>query len=125
MTGGKPVGKWKAPRDGFVKINFDGALNKDLRLGGFGAVARDFDGEVLGALAGRESFVIELEMTEGFAVRRALAWAKAMGFSCVIVEGDALSLVNKLNAMGTDLSCIGHLVEDFQENREGLQPMHI
>ena len=118
VTGMTAVNRWTAPKHGFIKINFDGALNKDSRLSGFGAVARDSEGQVLGALAGKEWYVAMPEVAEGLAVRRALIWAREMGFSRIIVEGDSLSLINKLKGTGMDFSPIGHLVDDSKQLRK-------
>ena len=106
------TGRWRAPRCGHVKINFDGALDLRLGRGGYGCVARDSNGAVLGSVAGRHEHVTNPEIMEGIAAKKALVWARDMGFSCILVEGDALGLMNKLTTTDHDFSLVGPYVEE-------------
>ncbi|OMO70316.1 hypothetical protein COLO4_28645 [Corchorus olitorius] len=33
---------WKAPKQGIIKVNFDGSFKSSSRVGSFGAIARDY-----------------------------------------------------------------------------------
>lgn len=43
---------------------------------------------------------------------RALSWAREMGFSNIVLEGDAFSVIRKINCQNLDFSPIGAYVEE-------------
>ncbi|OMO56999.1 hypothetical protein COLO4_35519 [Corchorus olitorius] len=106
--------RWKAPARGIYKINFDGGFQASSRLGGFGAVARDSEGKVLGAIAGPLLMVRDIFAVEALEALKAISWAKDMGFQDVALEGDALTIIRKLNSSSPDLSPIGPYIEEIQ-----------
>lgn len=38
---------WQGPLEGFVKVNWDAAVDKDHRMMGIEAIIRDYQGEIL------------------------------------------------------------------------------
>ena len=89
---------WRAPPTGFMKINFDGAVFDDANMSGVGVVIRDSYGEVLASCSEKISQAYEAEVIEALAAQKALSFAQELGFQNVILEGDALGLIQALKS---------------------------
>ena len=89
--------KWTPPHEGVIKVNFDGAVNVNERTSGMEVVARDSDGMVVGAFESCVKDMIDPTTVEALAAVKALTFAKDMGFQKIILEGDALAVINKIN----------------------------
>ncbi|OMO67981.1 hypothetical protein COLO4_29952 [Corchorus olitorius] len=109
--------QWLAPEQNVIKVNFDGAFDSVANIGGYGVIARDYKGLVLGAYAGRVDFVLDAFAAEGVAALKAITCARHMGFSRIILEGDALTVIRKVNSEDTDLSPIAAYIADLKEDR--------
>ncbi|OMO61292.1 hypothetical protein CCACVL1_23617 [Corchorus capsularis] len=105
--------KCKAPGRGVYKINFDGGFHASSRTSSFGAVARDSDGQVLGAVAGPILLVTDSFAAEALAASKAILWARDMGFRDVVLEGDSLTIIRKVNSSSPDLNPIGPYIEQL------------
>ncbi|OMO87392.1 hypothetical protein COLO4_20671 [Corchorus olitorius] len=116
MNKARPVEKtlWKAPKRGTVKINFDGSFQVSPVVGGFGAVARENDGQVLGAMAGPLLGVGDSFEAEALAAVKAMEWSRDMGFKDIVIEGDALTIIQKVNSLALDFSPIGPYIADLK-----------
>ncbi|OMP01552.1 hypothetical protein COLO4_11797 [Corchorus olitorius] len=106
---------WEAPGQSEIKVNFDGAYDSRGKTGACGAIARDSTGLVLGAYAGRLGFVSDVYAAECKAALKAAKWARDMGFTRIILEGDALTVIKKANSSETDLSPIAAYIADLKE----------
>jgi ribonuclease HI len=56
----------------------------------------------------------ELLVAEAWAGGRAFQFGMELGLSYIVLEGDSKLVVDAINAEGTSLSKIGHLVEDIK-----------
>ena len=110
-TGGN---RWQAPQVGFVKVNFDGAVFGELNKSGVGVVIRDNNGSVLASCSEKMSQAYKAEEIEAFAAWKALMFAHELGFQSVILEGDALGLIQALKSQEQNLCPLGLLVEDVK-----------
>ena len=88
--------RWQAPQAVFVKVNFDGAVFGELNKSGVGVVIRDNNGTILGSCSEKLSQAYKAEETKALAARKALMFAHELGFQRVILEGDALGLIQAL-----------------------------
>ena len=53
-------------------------------------------------------------MVEVLATRRALVFAKELGFNRVIVEGDSANTITSINGGHMDRSALGHVLLDIK-----------
>ena len=90
--------KWQEPQADFVKVNFDGAVFGELNKLGVRVVIRDNNGTILGSCSEKLSQAYKAEETEALAARKALMFAHELGFQRVILEGDALGLIQALKS---------------------------
>ena len=104
--------KWKKPPHGIVKINFDGNVRKADKRKGVGVIAKDDKGKVLGAVQATIDVIIELAVIEAYAANRGLLFAHQMGFTKIILEGDALSVIFKILQLDPSLSHISNLTKE-------------
>ena len=102
--------RWQAPQAGFVKVNFDGAIFGELNKSGVGVVIRDNNGAVLASCSEKLSQAYKAEETETLAALKALMFTHELGFQRIILEGDALGLIQALKSQEQNLSPLGLLV---------------
>ncbi|KAG8371230.1 hypothetical protein BUALT_Bualt13G0066100 [Buddleja alternifolia] len=98
---------------GFIKINFDGAVDKVSNRAGLGVVGRDLAGNYVSWSRIHLKFASDPEHIEALTGIEALRLARRENWEAVEVEGDYLLLINKLCALNKDLSAISHLVDDI------------
>ncbi|XWS29464.1 hypothetical protein CRYUN_Cryun24cG0031600 [Craigia yunnanensis] len=88
---------WQAPQlAGTKKTNFDGALETATQKGSSGIIAKDYKGRVLEAAQFMFQGVMESEAIEILAAIKAMEFAQQMGFTRIIVEGEAWALLTVL-----------------------------
>ncbi|KAF5472530.1 hypothetical protein F2P56_009241 [Juglans regia] len=97
-------GKMMDPRkiiqvEGFIKANWDAAVDEGARRKGIGVIVRDHEGEILASLFVNKPFHSKPVLAECFA-------------SC---RGDAQVLVKAVNTKGENWLWFGQIVEDIQE----------
>ena len=101
---------WTPSPPGVFKINVDGATSEDGRNSSVGVVIRDSCGAVIvacGKLLQGQFSVIEVE---ALAVESGILLAQDMKLTQIIVESDAISIVNNINEKFIEGS-LGHLFQ--------------
>ncbi|KAL4311926.1 hypothetical protein GQ457_01G028000 [Hibiscus cannabinus] len=58
--------------------------------------------------------VTDAFITQALACKQVVLFARDMGFSSVIIEGDSLAAIKKLNASNSDKSIISPIVHDIK-----------
>ncbi|KAL0448155.1 UNVERIFIED_CONTAM: putative mitochondrial protein [Sesamum latifolium] len=96
--------------------NFDGASFREGPDIGLGIVARNHGGCVVAWKFVKLPRKTEAEHTEALAARMAAELAKSLGWSRLILEGDCLNLIRKLNSPGPDLSSIGPITFNIKSS---------
>ncbi|XP_022774103.1 uncharacterized protein LOC111316407 [Durio zibethinus] len=104
---------WKPPPTGLHKLKFDGAVNVEGKVGGIGVIIRDSKGLVTRTYVSKWPWITEALTIETIAALRALEVAKVMGINEVIMEGDNLTLMNRLNISLQNNSSPGVLIEEI------------
>ncbi|KAL0408431.1 UNVERIFIED_CONTAM: putative mitochondrial protein [Sesamum radiatum] len=102
------------PEDGIKKINFDGAVHNGGCEVGIGVVARNSSGSVLAWTSRKYHRHVDGEIAEALAAREAVDLTLRYGWNRVWIEGDCLSLINKINSSKTDNSYTNPLVQDIK-----------
>ncbi|MFS9531496.1 reverse transcriptase-like protein, partial [Klebsiella pneumoniae] len=77
----QPRDKWRAPEEGWAKLNTDGSFNAQSFCGGGGAVLRNSEGVVLAAEARWHEQLPDVITVEALAARDGLLMAVAQGIS--------------------------------------------
>ncbi|MBA0756573.1 hypothetical protein Gogos_022225 [Gossypium gossypioides] len=96
-------------------INFDAAvLNGRV---GFGVIARDSKGFVIGGSSGFKEKMMSADWAEMEAFDESLKMASILNISNVIFESDCANLVNKVNKREQDITIIGCCVKNAQNKR--------
>ncbi|XP_019158432.1 PREDICTED: uncharacterized protein LOC109155154 [Ipomoea nil] len=94
--------RWKKPPLGYLKCNVDAANDFNNRKTGIGCIIRDDKGSFVAALQTQIEGSYHPKTAEAIAVREALKWIKILHYQSILVESDALLVINGLK----DLSCI-------------------
>jgi ribonuclease HI len=110
----KPVQKWSKPEGDIIKINTDGAFDADERKGGWGFVARDSQGRIRGAGAGRIEHIASAMQSEAIACMEALYAASEWGMGSAMIETDSANLVRAVQCTEYDLAPEAVLFRDIR-----------
>ncbi|KAK8717691.1 hypothetical protein V6N13_044949 [Hibiscus sabdariffa] len=91
---------WQAPSELVVKFNFDYAF----RSGSIttGVVGRNNLGLIIASCSIQHENVADAFVAEALACRQVVWFARELGFSRVIIEGDSLTVIKKLNSNAVD-----------------------
>jgi hypothetical protein len=90
---GVEVQKWLKPDQGWVKLNCDGALDIAAGVAGVGIIVRDHPGAFVAAECRKYEHIVDPGTTEILACHDAILFAKAKGWSHVVLETDCQSIV--------------------------------
>ena len=103
---------WKAPRVGFIKINWDAALDERRQRMGFGVIARDHEGKVIATMSGSLPNISCPSVAEALGAWKLVGMCLSLNFSKIILKGDALEVVNALKKDGLCWCSYGTVVND-------------
>lgn len=112
---------WQPPNKIMVEVNWDAAIDQKIFCVGLGLLARDANGSFLVACGIKMRLVADPTMAEALAALHAVIFAKELGFSRVIFEGDALWIVRAINSNEPCDSNYGHFVEDVKTDKGSLE----
>ena len=101
---------WIPPSENSLKINFDGALFKDINKAGLGVIIRDNQGQVLASLSEQVQLPCSSDLVEAIAAARAIALAHDLSLSNYILEGDSDKVIIALKRNDDSLSEFGHIL---------------
>ena len=106
--------RWRPPPNGSVKVNFDGALFSEENTAGLGIIIRDDHRLVMAAFSQQIPLLTSVEMVEVLAARRALLFAKELGFESLVVEGNVEGIIHAINGDSMLNSEYGHILQDIK-----------
>ncbi|KAA3454812.1 reverse transcriptase [Gossypium australe] len=107
--------RWRNPPQQVVKINFDGAFDKDGHQSASGVVARNSEGKVLVSGTSLHEMVDSAFAAEAIACREAVQMGINMQKEEIWVEGDSLTVIKKCKNPGADRSQIGAYIKDIHQ----------
>ncbi|KAF5445799.1 hypothetical protein F2P56_034822 [Juglans regia] len=106
--------RWKKPREGVTKINWDAAFLKSSKRMGIGIVFRDQEGDILLSACIPLSSVMTAAQAEANALWKALKMCEELRIGEAELEGDALSIVNAINNREENWEWGGQTIEDIR-----------
>ncbi|XP_042939496.1 uncharacterized protein LOC122274526 [Carya illinoinensis] len=89
----RDMGRWRKPRVGWVKVNWDASLNPELKRMGMRIMVRDENGELLLYLCNSIVGIFTPAAAEIQVLWRALQLCADLQWLNVIFEGDALGII--------------------------------
>ena len=113
--------KWNPLAQGSYKVNYDGAVFSDSNAAGIGVIVRNHQGEVMGSLSQRIPFPHSVEALEASAARSAIQFAKDLGFTKIVLEGDSKTVVDALLLREPCTTIYGHIIDDIKQIAQSLQ----
>ncbi|XVE95311.1 hypothetical protein REPUB_Repub02eG0085500 [Reevesia pubescens] len=102
---------WVAPNAGFVKVNLDVAIFKEMGAIGVGVAIRDSGGNVLALLSKKMKMCADAYVAECLALYEALMFALEVGLRNIVAEGDSSLTIGAVNSSSLDHSIAGGIVE--------------
>jgi ribonuclease HI len=121
----KTSSRWRAPRDGWLKVNLDAALLIQTKKMGIGVVVRNETGEVKAALAKFLPLVDDPTAAKAITAWFAVKLCVDCGFQLVVLEGDSMNVVSVINQASPNWSSYGHLVEDTKVLAQSVHQLEI
>lgn len=73
-------------------------MDKGLRIVGIELILRDHEGKVFAACSLTKNFLVDPTVAEARTALQALEFCRKMGFFDIVIEGDALQIVNEIQA---------------------------
>ncbi|MBA0625151.1 hypothetical protein Godav_010387 [Gossypium davidsonii] len=101
---------WVKPQNGIIKINFDATIAPTIM--GYGIIAQDWDGFVLGGSEGFIESGMQADWAELRAFEESIDFRKKFYFKDVQFEMDSAGLVNRINNRYKDLTMMGHRLKE-------------
>lgn len=84
----------------YIKVNWDAYVASKGKRIGIGLIMRDHEGGVIAMLCETKAYVQDPAAVEAIAARRGAEFSADLGVRKVILEGDALQIVQALNQEG-------------------------
>jgi hypothetical protein len=115
-AGGRPcrARKWEKPAGDSIKVNCDAAYNSATGNGGWGCILRDSSGDVISAYRGRSEALLHALHGELIACIQGTQAAVNAGVGHVVIETDALAVVQAVYSKEYALSDMFNLVEKLR-----------
>ncbi|KAK9992106.1 hypothetical protein SO802_027091 [Lithocarpus litseifolius] len=102
--------RWSPPPRTRYKINVDGAVFKTQKSAGVGVLIRDDQGLIVAALSQKINAPLGALEVEAKAVEVALQFARDVGISDLIIEGDSFVIYNALSGHSTPPSSVASVI---------------
>ncbi|KAH1082009.1 hypothetical protein J1N35_021770 [Gossypium stocksii] len=103
--------RWNPPDVGFIKNNFDATFQSESRFATTAVLAKDSEGEVVGAETYLFEDVVDAFVAEARACERAILFAVGKGFWRLLVERDSLTVIKKLKTKREDRSIVRSIIQ--------------
>ncbi|XP_042942883.1 uncharacterized protein LOC122277065 [Carya illinoinensis] len=95
---------WQAPPTAWFKVNWDAAVDRVKGLVGIGVVVRDDKGQTIATMRQSKSLFPDSLLAESFGALVATQFARDLGLTEVILEGDSLQVTRSLQGEVEDWS---------------------
>lgn len=108
------VESWRKPPRGIIKVNWDASVDSKGKRIGIGLIMRDHGGAAIAMLCETTAYVQDPATAEAIAARRGVEFCAELGIRRVILERDALQIVQALNQAVGGLEPAGVILHDAQ-----------
>ena len=102
---------WAPPKQGWYKVNTDGAIFEDIKCYGIGVVIRNERGQLMGAMSKKVDLSLGVLEIEAKAVEEGVLLAWDLGLKEIIIETDAQQVAFSLRSHCVSLSSIRKIIE--------------
>ncbi|XP_075645214.1 uncharacterized protein LOC142616214 [Castanea sativa] len=106
--------QWRPPEFLFFKANFDAAVFKTSSSAGIGVIICNGMGEAIGELTMPIPLANSVAAMEALACHRAMLFAKEIGLTDVIFEGDSAEVIQAIIQGNSDHPDFGHIIDDIR-----------
>jgi len=106
--------KWCRPPEGVLKLNCDASFRADENTGSWGFIIRDHDGDVVLTGRGRLNHVLSAFQVELIACMQGVQAALNLGIGRLLLETDALMIVQAMNSDVFDAMAEGVTLEELK-----------
>ncbi|GAV86203.1 RVT_3 domain-containing protein, partial [Cephalotus follicularis] len=100
--------------EGFIKENCDATIFSDRSSSGLGWVCRNKDEIVLSTGLKRNEFSLEPTKVEALAMLSSISCAQGLGYDKIIIESDALVVINEAISERASCASFGGIIEDIK-----------
>ncbi|KAL4301987.1 hypothetical protein GQ457_10G016720 [Hibiscus cannabinus] len=104
--------RWLPPSGNMIKVNFDAAFDSHMLSSSSGIVFRNHEGFLLVVAVFPHSHIPNPCVAEAQACLDVISLAKDLFFRNIIIEGDSLTVIKKLQSSSNDMSLIGMILSD-------------
>lgn len=118
-----PLGCWKPPKRGYVKLNVDGVLFFCLQVIGIGAILRDSKGDLLLAASIKECGIQDPKTIELVTLLRGLQVCIHLSFPQILIEFNYQMVVQAIQDTNFTNSLLGNLLNDIREMMDRLHAL--
>ncbi|KAK8608811.1 hypothetical protein V6N13_024224 [Hibiscus sabdariffa] len=112
---------WQALQANIIKCNFDAAFSACSREPIARVLCRDSGGMIMAACSTPHYHVADAFVVEALACLQAIVFAKELEFRRIVVEGDSLSVIKKVNCNIADKLIIAPIIHDIKEAARNLE----
>ena len=113
--------KWRKPSPGWIKFNWDAAIDLECQRMGIGIIARDHTGTFLAAVSTSMPGVTDPTTAEAITSWKMAEACVTLGYSKVILEGDSIEIVNSMQSDGSCWSRYGTMINNTKVLLDSLQ----
>jgi hypothetical protein len=108
------VTTWQRLEHGYLKANWDAALDRNGRRMGVGLIVHDHKGRVVVALYAPRLYVHDHTTAEALAAWHLAEFCMQLGYKKIILEGDSLEIVQAFHKESSCNKRYGHLEDDVK-----------
>lgn len=112
---------WQPPPDDCYKLNFDAGFNSSTKVAKLGVVIRNHQGDFMAGLTRMVESVPDATTAEALACKEGVRFAQDSLFRDLIIEGDSLNIVKRLQQVKIDRAPSGRIVDDARHFISGFR----
>ena len=102
---------WIPSKQGWYKVNTDGAVFRETGSCGIGVVVRNEKGQIMGALCRRPELPLRALEAEAKAVEEGIQFARDLGLDQIVIECDSQVVVNSFCKQDLIQSSVQKVIE--------------